>query len=29
VTATTLKLLDTKYKAHLQKCRRNGPAHLA
>jgi len=29
ITAATLKLLDTKYKAHLRKCRRDGPAHLA
>lgn len=29
LTAATLKLLDTKYKAHLRTCRRGGPAHVA
>jgi hypothetical protein len=27
--AATLKLLDTKYKAHLRTCRHDGPAQLA
>jgi hypothetical protein len=29
IMAATLKLLDTKYKAHLRTCRHDGPAHLA
>jgi hypothetical protein len=29
IMAARLKLLDTKYKAHLRTCRRDGPAHVA
>ena len=29
ITAATLKLFDTKYKAHLRTCRRDSPAHVA
>ncbi len=28
ITAATLKLFDTKYKAHLRTCRRRGPLDL-